>query len=156
MRWLEPLIAALARVPDPLDGAFPTGDPSPGATSTASAPKRAPGHPLSFTGVPGAPGAVAGTVRVVRSVADAKSVLPGDIVIARWLGPTYAPLFTHAGGIVVERGGARSRGTALAWQHGIPMVVGVREATLLLRSGDEVLVDGSAGRVRVLRAAGAS
>jgi pyruvate,water dikinase len=53
-----------------------------------------------------------------------------------------------AGALVMEMGGVISHGAVVAREYGIPAVVGVPNATTLLRTGQRVTVDGSAGTVR--------
>ena len=50
----------------------------------------------------------------------------------------------------MEMGGAISHGAVVAREYGIPAVVGVPEATLHLRTGQTVTVDGAAGTVVVV------
>jgi len=49
----------------------------------------------------------------------------------------------------MEMGGANSHGAVVAREYGIPAVVGVRSATDVIRTDDEVTVDGTAGTVVV-------
>lgn len=134
MRWLYPLLAALAAVPDPFDDSFLAAAALPGARAPAPSSKRSRRRPLRLRGAGASPGVVLGTARVLLSVADLKTVSQGDIVIVRWFGPVYAPLLPQAGGIVAERGGPLSAGAALGREWRIPMVVGVHDATLLVRT----------------------
>jgi len=54
-------------------------------------------------------------------------------------------------GLVVERGGMLSHGAIIAREYGIPAVVGVPDATRLIRDGDDVGVDGDRGVVTIYR-----
>jgi pyruvate,water dikinase len=47
----------------------------------------------------------------------------------------------------MEMGGPNSHGAVVAREYGIPAVVGVADATSVLRTGQEVTVDGAAGTV---------
>ncbi|HSU70218.1 MAG TPA: PEP-utilizing enzyme, partial [Micrococcaceae bacterium] len=73
---------------------------------------------------------------------------PGEILVAPSTDPGWTPLFLTAGGLVMEMGGANSHGAVVAREYGIPAVVGVPEATVLLRTGAVVTLDGAAGTVR--------
>jgi len=57
--------------------------------------------------------------------------------------------------LVVDIGGVLSHAAVIARELGIPCVVNARDATRVLRSGDYCRVDGSTGRVEVLRRASA-
>jgi phosphoenolpyruvate synthase/pyruvate phosphate dikinase len=58
------------------------------------------------------------------------------------------PLFNMASAIVADVGGALSHAALVAREFGIPAVCGTGTATELLRDGEIVEVDGSAGTVR--------
>ena len=49
----------------------------------------------------------------------------------------------------MEMGGAMSHGAVVAREYGIPAVVGVPDATELIATGQQVTVDGSAGKVTI-------
>jgi len=102
-----------------------------------------------LTGVPISPGIVQGKVKVLHQV-DEKKLLPGEILVARSTDPGWTPLFIHAGGIILEIGGALQHGAIIAREYGIPCVSGLDDATSLLTDGQLVEVDGSNGIVRIL------
>lgn len=52
-----------------------------------------------------------------------------------------------AAGLVMEMGGANSHGAVVAREYGIPAVVGVREATARITTGQRISVDGRAGTI---------
>jgi len=54
-------------------------------------------------------------------------------------------------GVVAERGGSTSHLASLARERGIPMVLGVYEATQRIPDGARISVDGVAGVVRWMR-----
>ena len=60
------------------------------------------------------------------------------------------PLFLAAAGLVTEVGGLVTHGAVVAREYGIPAVVGVRDATTRLRTGDRVRLDGTSGSVVIL------
>ena len=74
---------------------------------------------------------------------------PGRILVCPSTDPGWTPLFLTAGGLVMEMGGANSHGAVVAREYGIPAVVGVRDATDAIRTGDAVTVDGTSGTVTV-------
>jgi rifampicin phosphotransferase len=51
----------------------------------------------------------------------------------------------------MEIGGLITHGSVIAREYGIPAVVGVHQATTRLQTGQRLRVDGSAGRVTILR-----
>jgi pyruvate,water dikinase len=52
---------------------------------------------------------------------------------------------------VIEIGGMMTRGSVIAREYGIPAVVGIENATKILKDGQYVRVDGTRGFVQVLR-----
>ncbi len=73
------------------------------------------------------------------------------IVVARGIPPSLVVELKAEGarGIITERGGPTSHGALLARSMGIPAVTGLVDIVLLVRSGDRLLIDGSAGKVIV-------
>ena len=75
----------------------------------------------------------------------------GEILVAPVTDPGWTPLFLTAAGLVMEVGGAVSHGAIVAREYGIPAVVGVRDATSLIKTGETIRVDGNEGRVYKLK-----
>jgi pyruvate,water dikinase len=97
-------------------------------------------------GTPASGGVVAEKARVILDPGEA-SLEPGEILVAPSTDPGWTPLFLTAGGLVMEMGGPMSHGAIVAREYGIPAVVGVPDATELIRTGRRITVDGSAGEV---------
>jgi phosphohistidine swiveling domain-containing protein len=102
-----------------------------------------------LTGIPGSAGVVEGIARVVVDP-DADDLEPGEILVCRSTNPSWTPLFALADAIVLDIGGPNSHGPIIAREMGIPCVINVGNGTSVLRDGDRVRVDGSAGTVTVL------
>jgi pyruvate,water dikinase len=100
----------------------------------------------ALTGTPASVGSVSAVARVILDPVGAH-LEPGEILVAPSTDPGWTPLFLTAGGLVMEMGGANSHGAVVAREYGIPAVVGVPDATSLLRTGQRITVDGGAGRV---------
>jgi len=103
----------------------------------------------SLSGSPVSAGTVEGVVRVILDPHGAQ-LLPGEILVCPATDPAWTPLFLAAGGLVMEVGGMMTHGSVVAREYGIPAVVGVSQATLRLKDGQRVRVDGSAGKIIVL------
>ena len=72
---------------------------------------------------------------------------PGEILVAPSTDPGWTPLFLTAGGLVMEMGGAISHGAVVAREYGIPAVVGVAGAIERISTGQQITVDGAAGKI---------
>jgi pyruvate,water dikinase len=105
--------------------------------------------PGALAGSPVSPGVVEGAVRVVFAP-HAAQLAPGEILVCPGTDPAWTPLFLAAGGLVMEVGGLMTHGAVVAREYGIPAVVGVSQATLRLKTGQRVRVDGSTGRITLL------
>ena len=100
-------------------------------------------------GVPVSAGVVEGVARVLRDPSDA-ILAPGEILVAPFTDAAWTTLFVHAGGVVLEAGGAMSHGSVIAREYGIPAVVGLADATTLIATGSRIRVDGESGLVTLL------
>lgn len=102
-----------------------------------------------ITGSPVSPGVSEGIVHVVL---DPRGVhlAPGEILVCPGTDPAWTPLFMAAGGLVTEVGGMMTHGSVVAREYGIPAVVGVHQATLRLKDGQKIRVDGTQGKITVL------
>jgi pyruvate,water dikinase len=98
----------------------------------------------------GSPGVARGVVKVVRSLAEASKIAPGDILIAETTAPPWTPLFATVAAVVTDTGGILSHSAVVAREYRIPAVVGAYNATETFRDGQMVEVDGNQGIVRIL------
>jgi phosphoenolpyruvate synthase/pyruvate phosphate dikinase len=108
---------------------------------------------LEHPGLHGHPGGVgwgSGRAVVVNCECELSRVAPGDILVTRVAGPALNHILPHVGGVVAELGGSTSHLAALGRERGIPMVLGVLDATRHIPDGARVAVDGVAGVVRWL------
>ena len=64
--------------------------------------------------------------------------------------PPWTPLFAVASAIVVETGGILSHAAITVREYGLPAVLGVKDATRLIKDGQIIEVDGTSGTVRLL------
>lgn len=93
-------------------------------------------------------GWVEGRACVIRCECELSRVAPGDVLVTRVAGPALSHILTRVAGVVAERGGSTSHMASLARERGIPMVLGVLDATERIPDGSTVAVDGVAGVVR--------
>jgi pyruvate,water dikinase len=89
-----------------------------------------------------------GRACVIHCECELARVAPGDILVTKVAGPALSHILTRVAGVVAERGGSTSHMASLARERGIPMVLGVLDATQRIPDGSTVAVDGVAGVVR--------
>lgn len=106
----------------------------------------------ALIGLPVSPGIVEGRARVVLDPSTA-ALKEGEILVAPFTDPGWTPLFQQAKGLITEIGGMMTHGSVIAREYGIPAIVGVDRATMLIRDGALLRLDGTAGHVIVLEAA---
>jgi pyruvate,water dikinase len=104
-------------------------------------------HPR-LNGHPSGIGWGTGRARVVNCECELERVAPGDVLVTTVAGPALGQVLTHVAGVVAELGGSTSHLASLARERGVPMVLGVLDATQRIPDGSMVAVDGVAGVVR--------
>lgn len=105
-------------------------------------------EPLLGTGIGDRP--YRGRACVVRDVSQAAEQLePGDVLVARFLGPSFNSLLPVLGALVVEEGGPVCHAAIVAREFGLPAVVGARGA-MTIPPGATIEVDPAAGVVRII------
>jgi phosphohistidine swiveling domain-containing protein len=97
-------------------------------------------------------GVVSAKVRVLRALEDARSLRPAEILVTRFTDPGWTPVLGQVTGVVTEVGGLLSHAAVIGREYGIPAVLNVQGATEILKTGQRVQIDGTAGTVTVLDA----
>ncbi|HEV8634286.1 MAG TPA: PEP-utilizing enzyme [Chloroflexota bacterium] len=146
--------------PPPAIGAPPAGPPPDDPLARAMgkffgappAPPESTDEGGVLRGNAGSRGRARGVARVIRSLAEAARLRPGEVLVAETTAPPWTPLFATAAAVVTDAGGILSHCAVVAREYGIPAVVGTGMASVLIHDGQEVEVDGDAGIVRVLAA----
>jgi pyruvate,water dikinase len=103
----------------------------------------------ALVGLPVSAGTVEGRARVILDMAEA-DLKPGDILVTTYTDPSWTPLFVAIKGLVTEVGGLMTHGAVIAREYGLPAVVGVEQATRLIRDGQRIRVHGTVGYVEIL------
>jgi pyruvate,water dikinase len=104
-------------------------------------------HPR-LNGHPAGVGWGAGRAVVINCECEIGRIAAGDVLVTRVAGPALGHILGRVSGVVTERGGSTSHFASLARERGIPMVLGVADATRRIPDGAQVAVDGVAGIVR--------
>jgi pyruvate,water dikinase len=94
-------------------------------------------------------GTVEGRARVILDMAKAE-LEADDILVTVFTDPSWTPLFLAIKGLVTEVGGLMTHGAVIAREYGLPAVVGVENATTLIRDGQRIRLNGTDGAVEIL------
>ncbi|MFE9693228.1 rifamycin-inactivating phosphotransferase [Micromonospora sp. NPDC005806] len=103
----------------------------------------------ALIGLPVSAGTIEGRARVILDLAEAE-LETGDILVTTFTDPSWSPLFVGIAGLVTEVGGLMTHGAVIAREYGLPAVVGVEQATRLIRDGQRIRVHGTDGYVEIL------
>ncbi len=103
----------------------------------------------ALVGLPVSAGTIEGRARVIFDMAEA-DLQAGDILVTAYTDPSWTPLFVAIKGLVTEVGGVMTHGAVIAREYGLPAVVGVHQATQLIRDGQRIRVHGADGYVEIL------
>ena len=104
----------------------------------------------TYTGVGVSAGVATGQARVLLTPTE---VGPSDrdyILVCPSTDPAWTPLFLHAAGLVMERGGILSHGAVVAREYGVPAVVNIPNATRRIADGQMLRVDGNKGTISIV------
>ncbi len=105
----------------------------------------------ALIGLPVSVGTVEGRARVILDLSEA-DLEPGDILVTAYTDPSWSPLFVAINGLVTEVGGLMTHGAVIAREYGLPAVVGVENATRLIRDGQQIRLNGTEGYIEILPA----
>ena len=105
---------------------------------------------VAVRGFPGSAGVVEAPVRVLGDAAEGAALQPGEVLVTTITNVGWTPLFPRAAAVITDVGAPLSHAAIVARELGIPAVVGCGNATMRLKTGDRVRVDGTAGTVEVL------
>lgn len=95
-------------------------------------------------------GVIEGRARVILNMEDA-DLKEGDVLITPFTDPSWTPLFVSIKGLITEVGGLMTHGAVIAREYGLPAVVGVENATKLIKDGQRIRLNGTDGYVEILK-----
>ncbi|MDR6550208.1 phosphoenolpyruvate synthase [Paenibacillus qinlingensis] len=103
----------------------------------------------ALVGLPVSSGVIEGRARVILNMEEA-NLEDGDILVTAFTDPGWTPLFVSIKGLVTEVGGLMTHGAVIAREYGLPAVVGVENATSLIKDGQRIRVHGTEGYIEIL------
>ena len=101
---------------------------------------------IVLKGLPASPGVYAGPAKVTFTTKEADRMMKnGDVLVTKMTNPDWAPFMKMAGAIVTDEGGMTCHAAIVSREMGIPCIVGTKEATKVLITGENYTVDAKAG-----------
>ncbi len=94
-----------------------------------------------ITGLPASPGVIAGKAHVILSVSDINFFQQGEILVTEMTAPDWVPAMKKARAIVTNSGGMTCHAAIISRELGIPCVVATKNATSVIKTGEDITVD---------------
>ena len=104
-------------------------------------------------GTPCSNGKATAEAVVITDISDIPEI-KGRIIVARMTDPGWVFMLTVAAGIISEKGSLLSHTAIISRELKIPAAVGVKNACSVIKSGDLITLDGSTGRVEIVKRSG--
>lgn len=101
-------------------------------------------------GVPCSEGNVEGEVLVIENV-NHDIDISGKILVTKMTDPGWVFLIARAKGIISEKGSLLSHTAIISRELKKPTIVGVKNATKILKTGDYIRIDGKTGKIEITR-----
>lgn len=92
-------------------------------------------------------GVASGRARVVNQAFSVSNFNPGEILVVPSTSADYVDIIRNAGGIITEDSNHAGHAAVLGMRLGIPVLVGVTDATNIIRDGTIVTIDAKRGMV---------
>lgn len=86
-------------------------------------------------------GTVNGSARIVRNSMDAGSFSPGEILVASHTSADYVEAIRNAAGIITEDDSLTGHAATIGLRLGVPVILGVENATDIIRDGTILTLD---------------
>ncbi|EPM5665019.1 rifamycin-inactivating phosphotransferase [Listeria monocytogenes] len=103
----------------------------------------------AILGLPVSSGTVEGRARVILDMEKA-DLEDGDILVTAYTDPSWTPAFVSIKGLVTEVGGLMTHGAVIAREYGLPAVVGVENATTVIKDDQQIRINGTEGYIEIL------
>jgi len=102
-------------------------------------------------GIPASAGKADGKAKVIMDHSRVEEIIkPGDVIVATQSPPSFIRAIRRCAALVVEEGAVTSHASILTREFNKPCIVGVRGATTIIKTGDELKVNASEGVVEIL------
>ncbi|MDO8521772.1 MAG: PEP-utilizing enzyme [bacterium] len=98
-------------------------------------------------GTPASGGVARGVVKIVKDIQDTPSFKEGSVLVTRITDPSMVMMMARSVAIVTDIGGLTSHPAIVSREMGIPCIVNSKDGTKILKNGQDVVVDGTEGKV---------
>jgi len=105
----------------------------------------------NLTGLPVYHGYASGPVRIVHTKNDLTVFQKGDILVAPTVGTWMIPAVEKSAAIITDAGGVLSHTAIVAREFRKPCIVSTKNATKILKNGQNILVDTKKNRITVMK-----
>lgn len=89
--------------------------------------------------------AACGTARVITDLGAISTMKPGEILVADMTDPDWVPAIRIASAVITNRGGRTCHAAIVSRELGVPCIVGTKDATETLKTGETYTIDCSKG-----------
>lgn len=108
------------------------------------------GYKDDIHGMAASTGVAIGMVRKIMNMGDISNMQEGEILVTSMTRPEFVTAMKRASAIVTDEGGITCHAAIISRELGIPCIIGTKEATKLLNTGDKVEVNANHGIVKIL------
>lgn len=91
-----------------------------------------------------------GIARVLNSPSECGKVKPGDFIVTQMTTPQFVSAMYRAAGFLTDEGGVTCHAAIMAREMNKPCIIGLKNATRVLRDGDKIEIDVIKGLVKKL------
>ena len=96
-------------------------------------------------------GVAEGKIKIIEGLEDLGNIETNDIGVVKTFHPSWTPILKIVSGLIMNYGNMLSHGAVVAREYEIPVVVFNADATKVFSNGDSVLINGTSGRIKVLK-----
>lgn len=86
-----------------------------------------------------------GRVRIIENAKKVNSFQKGEVLVTRMTDPDWLPIMRLASAIITDEGGKTAHAAIVSRELGIPAIVGTKEASRILKTGQVVTADCTQG-----------
>ena len=87
-------------------------------------------------------------VKILKSATEVNKLSQGEILVAPMTTPDYIMAIHKAAAIITDEGGITCHAAILSREMKIPCIVGVKNATKILQTGDVVVMDTKLSKIK--------